>query len=57
MPGARREYSIAISVFLILLAIGIPAWQRGQRLMGGICVGLAVGFAIWTLVEFLRDRR
>jgi len=57
MPGARREYSIAISVLLVLLAIGIPALQRGQRLMGGICVGLAVLFAAWTLVEFLRDRR
>jgi hypothetical protein len=57
MPGARREYSIALSVLILLLAIGIPALQRGQRLTGGICVGLAVLFAAWTLVEFLRARR
>jgi hypothetical protein len=57
MPGAHREYSIALSLVIVLLAIGVPALQRGQRLVGGICVGLALLFALWTLVEFLRDRR
>jgi hypothetical protein len=56
MPGAHREYSIALSVVIVLLAIGVPALQRGQRLMGGICIGLAVLVAVWTLMEFLRDR-
>jgi hypothetical protein len=57
MPGARREYSIAIALLVVLLAIGIPALQRGQSLRGWICIGLALLVGLRMLLEFLRDRR
>jgi len=42
MPGARPELTIAIAVVLIPLAMAIPARQRGQHVLGGICIALSL---------------
>jgi hypothetical protein len=57
MSHARPEYGIVIALFGVLLAIGIPSIGRGQWVLGGLCLGLAVAVAAWVLVVFLRSRR
>lgn len=57
MAHARPEYGIVIALFGVLLALGIPAVRRGQWIIGGLCLGLAVAVGVWILVVFLRSRR
>ena len=57
MHHARPEYAISLAIFGILLAIGIPALKRGNPIVGGIFIFLAVAFAIWVIVTLIRERR
>jgi hypothetical protein len=51
MSQAQPEYSIILSILGVLFAIGIPSLNRGELLVGGLCIGLAVAVAIgWVLV-------
>jgi hypothetical protein len=56
MPQPRPEYAIKIALFGLLVAIGVPALRRGEWMIGGPCLVLAMAVAIWTLVGFFRSR-
>lgn len=56
MPHARPEYTITVAIIGILLAIGIPSLQRGQIVIGGVCVALALGVAAWAIIAIIRSR-
>lgn len=50
MSQAQPEYSIILSILGILLAIGVPSLNRGDLIVGGLCIALAVALAIsWIL--------
>ncbi len=56
MAHARPEYAIIVAILGILLAIGIPALRRGQVIVGGLCIGLAVVVAGWSVLAVRRAR-
>lgn len=56
MPHARPEYTITVAIIGVLLAIGIPSLQRGQIVIGGVCVALALGVAVWAIIAIIRSR-
>lgn len=56
MTHARPEYSIILAILGVLLAVGVPALKRGQYVVGGLCMLLAVGVLAWVLVAIRRDR-
>lgn len=56
MTHARPEYSIILAILGVLLAVGVPALKRGQHIVGGLCMLLAVGVLAWVLVAIRRDR-
>jgi hypothetical protein len=57
MSHARPEFAIVAAVIGILLAIGVPALQRGERVEGWICIGLAALVAGWVLATLIRLRK
>jgi len=57
MSSGRTDYSIAIALFVVLLAIGIPSLARGQLPGGILCVVLAGGVAVLWIIEFRRRAR
>lgn len=56
MAHARPEYSIILAILGILLAVGVPSLQRGQYVIGGLCLLLALGVLVWILVAIRRER-
>jgi hypothetical protein len=54
---ARPEFAIALAAVGVLLAIGVPAWQRGDAVRGGACIGLAIAVAAWFAFGPWRARR
>jgi hypothetical protein len=46
-----------LAALAVLLAIGVPALQRGQAWRGGLCLGAASGIAAWWLWSWWRARR
>ena len=52
----RLESNRAWTIIGVLLAIGIPAWQRGQIVIGGLCMTAALGAIAWAIVAVLRSR-
>jgi len=56
MPHAHPDYTIALAIVGVLLAIGIPALERGQFITGGVCLGLAAVMAGWLIRVLLRSR-
>lgn len=56
MAHARPEYAILLAIIGVLLAIGIPAWQRGQVVVGGLCMTAALGLIAWAVVAVVRSR-
>lgn len=57
MAHARQEYGIIIALLGVLVAIGVPALRRDQIVIGGVCIGLAVATAVWSVVAIRRARR
>ena len=57
MSQARPEFAIVAAVTGVLLAIGVPALERGDRVKGAIALGLAALVAGWVVVTLLRTRR
>jgi hypothetical protein len=57
MSSGRTDYSIIISLLVVLLAIGIPSLVRGQLFAGILCVSLIGGVAVWSVIEFRRRVR
>jgi ribosomal protein S18 acetylase RimI-like enzyme len=53
---ARPELAISLAILGVLLAIGIPALQRGQMLLGSLLVLAAVAYAGWCVVAVIRAR-
>lgn len=56
MSHARPEYAIVVALIGVLLAIGIPAFKRGQPITAGICMVLAVAVAGWAVLAIWRSR-
>lgn len=56
MAHARPEYAIVLALLGILLAVGIPALQRGQLVVGGVCIALAAVVAVWSGLAMWRER-
>ena len=54
--SARPEYAIALAVIGVLVAIGVPALQRGDVLIGVPCMAAAACVALYKLVEWIRLR-
>lgn len=46
--SASREYAIRLALVGILLAIGVPALQRGETTLGVAFVTAGVVVAAWT---------
>ena len=57
MGHARPEYAISLAILGVLLAVGIPSFQRGDRILGSIFVMAAVVFAIRVIAIIVRERR
>jgi len=57
MAQARTDYTIALSLAGVLLAIGVPSLQRGQVKTGAACIGLAIVVLAWTIVVVVRSRK
>jgi len=53
---ARPEYAIVLALLGILLAIGIPSLQRGQLVVGVLCLLAAALVAGWAIVAIVRSR-
>jgi hypothetical protein len=51
MPRPQVEFAVPLAAAGVLLAIGVPAWQRGHAWVGGACVAAALlvaGKIAWT---------
>ena len=57
MAHAQPEYAIVVAAIGILLAIGVPALRRGQVILGGVCISLAVAILGWSVLALVRARR
>jgi len=57
MRHARPEKVIIVAIIGVLLAIGVPALERGHAFTGGVLVLLAVGVALRTLWALWEERR
>ncbi len=57
MPHARPEYAIVLAVIGICLAIGIPAFKRGDVVIGAIGIGAAIMVVAWSLLAIWRSRQ
>jgi len=57
MGRPRPEFAIVAAAIGVPLAIGIAAWQRGERVLGGACLAVAVGIAAWKAWEWWRATR
>jgi hypothetical protein len=53
--SGRRDHAIVIAVIGVLLAIGIPALDRGQWVVGGLCLVCAAAVAAWALLSIRRQ--
>jgi len=53
---ARPEFAIVLALLGILLAIGIPTLQRGQVVVGGLCLLAAAFVSAWAIVAIVRSR-
>lgn len=56
MESGRTDFTIVIALIGIFLSIGIPALDRGEFIVGGLCIGLATVVAGWTLVTIWQAR-
>ncbi len=56
MAHARPEYAITVAIVSVLLALGIPALRRGQFILGGVLIILAVAVAGWAIRAVLQER-
>ena len=52
----RPEYAICLAILGVLLAIAVPALQRGQFLLGGPTLILGLAFGVWCVVAIVRER-
>ena len=56
MAHARPEYAITVAIVGVLLALGIPALRRGQFILGGVLIILALVVAGWAIRAVLQER-
>ena len=56
MAKAGPEYAIFFAVLGILTAIGVPAIQRGQLVLGWLCIALAGAVLLWGCWSLWRAR-
>jgi hypothetical protein len=56
MAKARPEYAIFFAILGILIALGVPAIQRGQIVLGWLCLGLAGAALLWGGLAIWRAR-
>jgi hypothetical protein len=57
MPRARTDFTVALSLSGVLLAIGIPALQRGQVRTGAACIAGAIVVLAWMVFVAVRSRK
>ena len=57
MAQPRPEYAIVFALIAILVAIGIPAMQRGNLLLGCLTLSAAAAVAGRTALFIWRQRR
>jgi hypothetical protein len=57
MAKAGPEYAVFFAVLGVLTAIGFPALQRGEVVLGWLCIALAVAVVTWAGVGIWRARR
>ncbi len=57
MASARPEYAIVVAVVGVFLAIGVPALDRGQTLIGWACIAVAAAVASVAAISAWRARR
>ena len=56
MKGARPELAIFLALLGVLIAVGVPALQRGQLLVGWACLTLAAAVAALGAIVIWRAR-
>ena len=56
MAQARPEYAITVAIVGVLLAVGIPAIRRGQFILGGVLIFLALSVTGWAIRAVLQER-
>ena len=56
MAHARPEYAISLAILGVLLAVGVPALQRGQLVLGWALLAAALAFAAWCVRAYLNER-
>ena len=56
MAKVGPEYAIFFAVLGVLTAIGVPAVQRGQAVLGWLCIVLAAVVLIWGGLSIWRAR-
>jgi hypothetical protein len=54
--GARPELAIFFAVLGVLIAVGVPALQREQLVLGWTCLALAAAVAAWGGIVLWRSR-
>ena len=57
MAHARPEYAITVAIVGVLLAIGIPSLRRGQFILGGVLIVLALAVTAWAIRAALQERQ
>lgn len=55
--GARPELAIFFAVLGLLVAVGVPALQRGQLIVGWACFAVAAAVAAWGAIVLWRARK
>ena len=56
MKAARPELAIFLALLGVLIAVGVPALQRGQLFVGWACMALAAAVAAWGAIVIGRAR-
>lgn len=56
MAKIRPEYAIFFATLGVLIAIGVPAIQRGQIVLGGLCIVVAGAVLLWGGFSIWRAR-
>jgi len=54
--GAKPELAIFFAVLGVLTAVGVPALQRGQPVVGWACLAIAAAVAAWGAIVLWRSR-
>lgn len=57
MSRPRTEWVMPLAAIGVLLAIGVPALQRGESLIGWGCIGGAFAVVLWLAISILRSHR